>query len=58
MKRRNDMCIPISIIAFIYGYISFQDGAIYTGMFSIMTGLFFSTLMIRNILDTRKKRKK
>jgi len=52
------MCLPISIIAFIYAYISFESGAITSGILSIMTGLFFSSLMIRNIWETKKRQKK
>ncbi len=52
------MCLPITIIAFIYAYISFDAGATISGVLSIITGLFFSSLMIRNILDTKKRRKK
>ena len=50
------MCLVISLISFVYGFVLYNNGKVLDAAVSASVGIVFFTLMIRNILKTRKTR--
>ena len=50
------MCLVIAMVCFVMGYFAFQDANTLTMWTNIGMGLFFTALMIRNIVKTKQER--
>lgn len=48
------MCLVIALVCYVMAYMFFQDGNHMAFIVNLVLGLFFSALMIRNIIKTHK----
>ncbi len=52
------MCLIIAFVAIVYAISAFMAGDIWLGISAVVIALFFTTLLIKNILDVKKMRNK
>ncbi len=52
------MLILFSAIAFFYAYLSFQDNEMTNFYISLSVGIIFVALMVNNVIQVNKKKKK
>lgn len=50
------MCLVISLISFVYGFVLYNNGKVFGAAVSVTVSIVFLILMIRNILKTRNTR--
>ena len=52
------MCLIIAFVAIVYAISAFMAGDILLGISAVVIALFFTALLIKNILDVKKMRNK
>jgi len=51
------MLIILSVIAFFYAYLSFEDGNMLSFYISLSVGVLFIAFMVNNIIQVNKEKK-
>jgi hypothetical protein len=52
------MLIVLSVIAFFYAYLSFQDNEMTSFYIALATGILFIGFMVNNVIQVRKMKNK
>ncbi len=50
------MCLIIAFVAIVYAISAFMAGDVWLGISAVVIALFFTVLLIKNILDVKKMR--